>query len=72
LHGVAALFSWDAWRLGKNHGQSILMSLNLGVMPCLEEDSIIVFLVFHEGIGACVDARVEYLGFEDSNPRMNI
>jgi hypothetical protein len=48
------------------------MSLDFGVMPCLEEDSIIESLMFHGGIGACVDARVEFLGSEDSNPRMDM
>jgi hypothetical protein len=59
-------------RLGKDHGEPSLMSLELGVMPCLEEDLVIVFLMFHGGLGACVDARVEDLGFEDSNPRMDM
>jgi hypothetical protein len=31
------------------------MSFELGEMTCLQEDSIIVFLMFHGGIGACVD-----------------
>jgi hypothetical protein len=42
------------------------------VIPCLEEDLCIVLLMFHGGLGACVDARVEDLGFEDSNPRMDM
>jgi hypothetical protein len=33
------------------------MSLELGVIPCLEEDLFIVPLMFHGGIYACVDAR---------------
>jgi hypothetical protein len=44
------------------------MSLELGVMPCLEEDLVIVSLMFHGGLGACVDARVEDLGFEGLKP----
>jgi hypothetical protein len=48
------------------------MCFELGVMHFLEEDLIIVFLMFHGGLGACVDARVEDLGFGDSNPRMDI
>jgi hypothetical protein len=71
LHDFGALFFWDV-RLGKDHGEISLMSLELGVMPCLEEDLVIVFLMFHGGLGACVDARVEDLGFEDSNPRMDM
>jgi hypothetical protein len=39
------------------------MSLELGVMPCLEEDLVIVFLMLHGGLGACVDTRLEDLGF---------
>jgi hypothetical protein len=71
LHGFGALFFWDV-RVGKNHGEMSLMSLELGVMPCLEEDLVIVFLMFHGGLGACVDANVEDLGFGDSNPRMDM
>jgi len=41
-------------------------------MPCLEENLVIVFLMFHGGLGACVDARVEDLGFKDSTPRMGL
>jgi hypothetical protein len=37
LHDFGALFLWDV-RLGKDHGETSLMSLELGVMPCLEED----------------------------------
>jgi hypothetical protein len=48
------------------------MSLKLGVVPCLEEGSVIVSLMFHGGLGACDDARVEDLGFEDLNPRMGM
>ena len=32
------------------------MSLELGVMLCL---GVIIFLMFHGGLGACVDSRVE-------------
>ena len=39
-------------------------------MPYLEEDSIIVSLRFHGGLGACVDARVEDLRFEDLNNKI--
>jgi hypothetical protein len=65
------LFFWDVM-LGKDHGEISLMSFELGVMPFLEEDLVIVSLMFHGGLGACVDARVEGLGFEDSNPRMDM
>jgi hypothetical protein len=40
------------------------MGLKLGVMPCLEEDLVIVFLMFHGGLDVCVDIRDGYLGFE--------
>jgi hypothetical protein len=68
---IATLFLCDAWSLGQYHGKPSLMSLDPGEMPCLEEDSIIVFLMFHGGLGACFDVIVEQLGFEDSNPRMD-
>jgi hypothetical protein len=55
----------------QDHGEPSLMRLELGMMPCLEEDSVIVSLISHRGLGACVDERVEGLGFEDSNPRMD-
>jgi hypothetical protein len=72
LHDFVALFLWDAWRLGKDHGEPSLMSLELGVMPCLEEDLITVLLMFHEDIGAYVHTRDEYLRFKDSNPRIDM
>ena len=67
LDYIAALFLCDVWRLGKDHKEPSLMSLELGVIPCLEEDLFIVLLMFHGGLGACVDARVEVLGFEVSS-----
>jgi len=66
-----SLFLCDAWRLGQDHGEPSLISLELGVIPSLEEDLFIVLLMFHGGLSACVDARVEDLRFEDSNPRMD-
>jgi hypothetical protein len=48
------------------------MSFKLRVTPCLEEESVIVFLLFHGGFRACVDARIEDLRFEESNPRMDM
>jgi hypothetical protein len=50
LHGFGALLFWDV-RLGKDHGEMSLMSLDLGVLPCLEEDLVIVFLMLHGGLG---------------------
>jgi len=46
-----------------------LMSLVLCVMPCLEQDLVIVSLMFHGDLSASVDVRVEDLGFGDSNHR---
>jgi hypothetical protein len=57
------------WRLGQDHGEP---NLELGVIPCLEEDLLIVFLMFHGGLGACDDAIVEDLLFEDSNSIMDM
>jgi len=57
--------------LGKDHREISLMGLELGVRPCLEDDSVLVFL-FHGGLGACVDTRVEGLVFEDSNRMMDM
>jgi len=70
LHDFGALFLWDV-RLGKDHGEISVMNLELHVMPCVEEDSVIVSLISHGGIGACVDARAKDLVFEDSKPRKN-
>ena len=39
----------------------------LGVIACLEEDFIIVLLIFHGSFGAFVDSRVEDLVFEDKS-----
>jgi hypothetical protein len=69
LDDIATLFLCDAWMLGKDHGEPSLISFELGLMPCLEED---LFRMFHGGLGTCVDARVEDLGFEDSNPLMDM
>jgi len=33
---------------------------------------MIGFLMFHGGLGICVNARVEDLRFENSNPKMNM
>ena len=70
LDKILALFLCDAWRLGQDHGEPTLMSLELGDKPHLEEKSTMVLLMLHGGLGACVDARVEDLRFEDSNLRM--
>ena len=69
---IATMFLCDAWRLGKDHGKPSLMSPKLVVIHYLEEYCFIVLLMFHGGLGACVDTRVEDLGFEDSNPRMDM
>jgi hypothetical protein len=73
LHGFGALFLLDV-RLGQDHGDTTLNSLEPGMMPFLEEDIVIVSLMFHGGlgVGVGVDTRVEDLGIEDSNPRMNM
>jgi hypothetical protein len=71
LHDCGTFFLWDV-RLGQDRGEMSLTSLELGVMPCLEEDSGIVSLMFHGGFGACDDARVEDPGFEGSNHRMDM
>ena len=71
LDDIATLCLCDAWRLAKDHGEPSWMNLELGVIPCLE-DLFIALLMFRGGLGACVDARVEDLGFEDSNPRMDM
>jgi hypothetical protein len=41
-------------------------------MEDLDDHGVLVFLMIHGGLGACDDARVEDLGFEDSNPRMDM
>jgi hypothetical protein len=37
-----------------------------------QDHEVLVFLIIHGDLGAYDDARVEDLGFEDSNPRMDI
>jgi len=71
LHNFGALLLWDV-KLGKEHGETSLLNLELKVMTCSEEDTINVSLMFHGALDACVDARVEDLGFEDSNRRMDL
>jgi len=44
----------------------------LDVMPYSEEDSIFISLMLHGGNGACDYARLEDLGFEDSNCKMDM
>lgn len=43
------------------------MSLEHGVMPCLEGDSIVVFLLFSGGLDAHVDTRVKDLWLDKPN-----
>jgi hypothetical protein len=57
--------------LGQDHGEPSLINLELGVIPCLEEDLFIILLMFQGSLGACVYARFEDLGFEDSNQSSN-
>jgi hypothetical protein len=52
LDDISSLFMCDAWRLGKYHGEPSLMSLELGVIPFLERDILIVLLMFHGGPSA--------------------
>ena len=40
LHDFVASLLWDAWKLGKDHGDPRLMSLELGVTPGLKEDLV--------------------------------
>ena len=49
-------------KLRQDDREISLTSLELGVMPCLEDNSIIVALRFHGVLCTCVDARVEDLG----------
>jgi hypothetical protein len=56
-YDFGALFLWDV-KLGQGLGETNLISLELGVMHCLEEDSLIVSLMFHGGLSY---ARVEDL-----------
>ena len=46
LDDIVALFLCHAWRLGKDNGEPCLMSLELGVIPCLEENLFIVIFFF--------------------------
>jgi hypothetical protein len=65
LNNLVILFLCDAQRLGKDHRESNFMSLDPGVMPCLEKDMVIVFSMIHGGLSVSVDARVDDIGFED-------
>jgi hypothetical protein len=50
LHDFGALFLWDV-RLGKDHGETRLISLELGVMPCLVEESLVYLIICgHAGV----------------------
>jgi len=33
---------------------------------------VLIFLMTHGGLGTCYNVRVENLGFDDSNPRMDM
>jgi hypothetical protein len=37
-----------------------------------QDHGVLLFLMIHEGLGACDDARVENLGLKDSNPMMDM
>jgi hypothetical protein len=41
LGDFATLFLGDAWMIGKDHGERILITLKLGVIPCLEDYLVI-------------------------------
>jgi hypothetical protein len=71
LHDFVALLMWDAWRLGQHHEEPNLTSLEFGVMPCLEEDLVIVFLISMEVL-VVVDAIVEDQEYGDSKPGMGM
>lgn len=71
VNDIGALFICDV-RLGQHHGDTSLISIELCVMPFLEGDSVIESLMFNGGLGTCVNAGIEVLGFEDSNPRMGM
>jgi hypothetical protein len=47
FHCFGALFFWDV-RLGQDHGEMNLTSLELGVISCFKKDMIIIFLMFME------------------------
>ena len=72
LDDISSLFMCDAWRLGKYHGDPRLIILELGVIPFLERDILIVLLMFHGGSTAFFHARVEDLGFDESKPSINL
>ena len=73
LDDVVALFFCDSWSpLRKHHVDLSLIGLEFDVIPFLEKDLVIVFLIFHGGLASFVDSRVQYLRFEDSNSRMNM
>lgn len=71
LHDIGALFLWDV-RLGKNHGEMSFDESQAWCDALLGRVLVIVAFMFHGGVGACVDARVDDPGFEDSNPRMKM
>jgi hypothetical protein len=67
LDDIVASFLCDSWRLGKDNGEPSLMSLDLGVIPFLEQELFIGPLMFHGGFSTHFDARVEDVVFDDSN-----
>lgn len=62
LDDIATLFLCDAWRLEQDRGETSFVSLELDVLPYFKEDLFIVPSMFHRGLGACDDARVEDVG----------
>lgn len=54
-----------------SHKQYFDDSLAL-VIPFLKEYLLRVFLMFHCSLTTCVDAIFEYIGFEESNSRMDM
>ena len=68
FYAIGALILWDI-NLGYDHGESRLMSIELGVVPWSEHKLVILYLMFHDGIDSSVGhVRVEYIDFEDSHP----
>jgi hypothetical protein len=52
LGDFATLFLHDAWMIEKDHGNPSLISLKIGVIPCLEYELVIILFIFHGGFCA--------------------
>ena len=71
FYAIGPLIFWDI-KLGYDHGEIRLMSIELSVVPWSEHKLVILSSMFHDSLDASVGhARVKDIEFEESHPMMD-